>query len=543
MTDVVVLVDPAADAAAVARELTASCVDVRSRVLLAPEHLLGVAFLSDAGSARWWEGVGVAIDSVVVCRHRPELVSELAADMVATWVLWCGDQRELDECTARGQVGVLAADAGDLAAEVVARVLEPRGGFRRRPAPAGWGPFARRGPADTGDEPEDASPPPPPPPPEGLAGGEGSYQGSPSGPTQAAEAPPMRWPELSQGGAGPRPLWARTTPAPRPFLPASPPLTVLSREQRGDERGAPALPVPPPREAPEGGAFAWVGWLLRRDGGGIGERLGAVGSRIEARHSLTLGMATSKGGVLKTTHTAGVGLVGEMALAPRGAAVALVEANPDNADLALDLGVPEGAPTVRELIACLEMGRPAPRAHVVAGTRLEVWPEARQSAGHGAAQIARLHHHLSAACSLVVVDFNNCLPDVAGGPAPELLHAWAPWVDVWIVPADCSQKALVAAGESIEALGASVRGGMRTAAFVVPLLVNDPGARRDPRHRELLEEFRTRGVAVVDVPHVPRVGRAAINQWRLTEVHRGLTRAWVALLEEAVSAAEERLAC
>ena len=189
----------------------------------------------------------------------------------------------------------------------------------------------------------------------------------------------------------------------------------------------------------------------------------------------------------------------------------------------------------------IESGREVPRPHVVAGTRLEVWPEARQSAGHGSTQIARLHAHLAATYPLVIADFNNCLPDAGGGPAPELLHAWARWVDVWVVPADCSQKALVAAAESIEALTACTRAGASTPAFVLPLLVNDPGARRDRRHRELVDEFRSRGIAVVEVPHVPRVGRAAMNRWRLTEVHAGLTRAWVTLLEEAVAAAEERL--
>ena len=133
-------------------------------------------------------------------------------------------------------------------------------------------------------------------------------------------------------------------------------------------------------------------------------------------------------------------------------AVALVEGNPDNADLAIELAVPGEAPTVRELIAALEGGHQAPRPHMVAGTRLEVWPEVRQSAGHGQAQIARLGQHLRATCTVLIVDFNNCLPDLGGGAAPELLHAWSPWVDVWVVPMDCSEKALVAAAESIDAL-------------------------------------------------------------------------------------------
>ena len=322
-----------------------------------------------------------------------------------------------------------------------------------------------------------------------------------------------------------------------------PPLAVLSRTTSQVRRAGASPEAGAIRDAPAGGFLAWVGSALRRDGPAVGERLGEVGARLEARHSVTVGMATSKGGVLKTTHTAGLGLVGDMALAPRGGAVAVVEANPDNADLAIDLALPATAPTVRELVACLESGRETPRAHVVAGTRLEVWPETRQSAGHGSAQIARLHDHLAATYTLVIADFNNCLPDVAGGPAPELLHAWARWVDVWVVPADCSQKALVAAAESIDALTACTRGSARSAAFVLPLLVNDPGARRDRRHRDLVDDFRRRGVAVVEVPHVPRIGRAAMNQWRLTEVHKGLTRAWVELLEEAVAAAGERLAC
>jgi MinD-like ATPase involved in chromosome partitioning or flagellar assembly len=252
-------------------------------------------------------------------------------------------------------------------------------------------------------------------------------------------------------------------------------------------------------------------------------------------------MATSKGGVLKTTHTAGEGLVGDMALSPRGASVAVVEANPDNADLGIEFAVPREAPTVRELVAALEAGREAPRPHAVAGTRLEVWPEARQSAGQSHAQVAALHRFLRSRYTLVIADFNNCLPDRAGGAASELLDAWAPWVDVWVVPMDCSQKAVIAAAESIDALTATVRAasGGRTPGFVVPLVVNDRGARRDARHRALLGEFRTRGIAVVEVPHVPRVGRAALNRWRLTDVHRGLTAAWVAVLEEAVSAAEE----
>src|ERR1019366_5937226 len=139
--------------------------------------------------------------------------------------------------------------------------------------------------------------------------------------------------------------------------------------------------------------------------------------------------------------------------------------------------------------------------HVVEGTRIEVWPGPRQSSGHGHAQISRLHAYLRAQYSLVIADFSNCLPDTVGGAASELLHAWAPWVDVWVVPMDCSQKALIAAGESIEALTACTSGtaAAQEPGFLVPLLLNDPGARRDRRHRGLVDEFRSRGIAVVGI--------------------------------------------
>lgn len=561
MTDVVVLVDPAADAVVVASELEARRTDTGSRVVQAPDRFLGARFVLDPAAQAWWESQGVADDVVVVCRQVPELVSQLTPDMAAVWILWCADQSEADHCAEQGHVGLLAADASGLAAQVVSRVLEPRGTFHCPPPRAAWGPFARR-PAD------DASPSQPaptargpvaaaellPPQPPAWAGDPPDEYGAPPASSDSAPPPLIRWPELSTAAAGPRPLWAGPTPPswPEPQIPngdgaarapVPPPLAVLSQATSAGRRAVAGADRRDNGAAPAAGFLTWVVSALRRDGAGVGDRLGELGTRLEARHSVIIGMATSKGGVLKTTHTAGLGLVGDTALAPRGGAVAVVEANPDNADLAIDLAIPTTAPTVRELIACLESGRETPRAHVVARTRLEVWPEARQSAGHGSAQIARLHDYLAATYSLVIADFNNCLPDLAGGPAPELLHAWARWIDVWVVPADCSQKALVAAAESIDALTACTRGSARSAAFVLPLLVNDPGARHDRRHRDLVDDFRRRGVAVVEVPHVPRVGRAAMNQWRLTDVHKGLTRAWVALLEEAVAAAEERLAC
>ena len=560
MTDVVVLVDPADDAAVVTRELEARRTDAGSRVLQAPDCFLGARFVTDLAAQTWWQSQRVADDVVLVCRQVPELFSQLAPDMVAVWILWCANQSEADDCAERGHVGVLAADASDLAAQVVTRVLESLGTFRCPPPRAAWGPFARRPagaaalsqPAPPIDALRAADEPPLPQPPTRGGAERDEFGASPSA---SAEVPPpqIRWPELSTAAAGPRPLWAGpplSTPEPpvptgerAARAPLPPPLAVLSRATSEGRRAAAGAERRDNGNAPAAGFLAWVVSALRREGPGVGDRLGELGARLEARHNVIVGMATSKGGVLKTTHTAGLGLVAETALAPRGGAVAVVEANPDNADLAIDLAIPATAPSVRELIACLESGRETPRAHVVAGTRLEVWPEARQSAGHGSAQIARLHDYLAATYSLVIADFNNCLPDVAGGPAPELLHAWARWIDVWIVPADCSQKALVAAAESIDALTACTRGSARSAAFVLPLLVNDPGARRDRRHRDLVDDFRRRGVAVVEVPHVPRVGRAAMNQWRLTDVHKGLTRAWVALLEEAVAAAEERLAC
>lgn len=560
MTDVVVLVDPASDAAVIARELEARRTDSSSRVLQAPDRFLGARFLTDPAAQTWWETQRLADDVVLVCRQVPELVSQLTPDMLAVWILWSGDEREAADIADHGHLGLLAEDASGLAAQVVTRVLEPLGTFRCLPPKAAWGPFARRPARDAGpsqpapadDGPAAADEPPPPRPPEWGGAGLDEFGASPSGSTEVPP-PPIRWPELSTAAAGPSPLWARPPLVPPELplpngeaaarAPVPPPLAVLSRTTSPGRRAVSRHERSDNGDASLPGFLAWVASALRRDRPAVGDRLGELGARLEARHSVIIGMATSKGGVLKTTHTAGLGLVADTALAPRGGAVAVVEANPDNADLAIDLAVPATAPTVRELIACLESGRETPRAHVVAGTRLEVWPEARQSAGHASAQIARLHDYFAATYSLVIADFNNCLPDAAGGPAPELLHAWARWVDVWVVPADCSQKALVAAAESIDALTACTSDSGRTAAFVLPLLVNDPGARRDPRHRALVDDFRSRGVAVVEVPHVPRVGRAAMNQWRLTEVHRGLTGAWVDLLEEAAAAVEERLAC
>ena len=591
MTDVVVLVDPAAAAAEVVAELLGCRVDPASRVLQPPDHLLGARFLLDTRSPQWWHEQGIAEDAVLLCRHVPELVEQLAADLVATWVVWCESAEQRAQCQDGGQVGVLAADAGGLVSEIVALVLEPRGTFRRRPPRAEWGPFARRVAPPPASAPLPAPLPPPvvapddegaaggptpvapPPPPVASAGGgpdSAGGDGSVGGGAVSGEPPPavIRWPDLSAsrglaGDAG-RPLWtpglwpsaapravARPAQGGGPAGPPPSPLLTLSRSLGGTDVGAKVTRGGlTPRSEREGaptvrspGPLSWVRSVVTRDSG-LGVRLADVGGRLERRHSLTLGLATTKGGVQKTSHTAGEGLVGDMALGPRGGAVAVVEANPDNADLALDFAVPSQAPTVRELVACLESGGEPPRPHVVAGTRLEVWPERRQSAGHSHAQVARLHAYLRATYSLVIVDFSNCLPDRAGGAAPELLHAWAPWVDVWVVPMDCSQKALVAAAESIDALTACVRAGAagRTPGFVVPLLFNDPGARRDRRHRSLVAEFRSRGIAVVEIPYVPAVGRAAMNGRRATEVHRGLTRAWVALLEEVVAAAEEVIA-
>lgn len=560
MSDVVVLLEPAELADAVVTELLRCKIDPTSRVLRAPAHLLGSGLLLDPGGASWWADEDIAGDAVVVCPYSDDVIVQLWPDLTATWVLWCDGEGQLAECERRGHIGVFVDSWEEVVAELIAHVLEPRGGFLQVSQRVGWGPFARRAESSSHQPAPPVAPPPGVPHTPAAANGAAPQppplprQTTPAANAPLVAAPPVPpapdfpWPELSSAAAPP-PLWARPAPTPHPSQqhgsPPQPPLAALS--------AAPAInartPTPPPTPTAPHTAFRRSGALARartalvRDHR-LSERLAVLGTRLESRHCLTLGMATSKGGVLKTTHTAGVGLVGDMALAPRGASVAVVEANPDNADLAVDFAVPPSAATVRELVAALESGNQPPRPHTVANTRLEVWPESRQSAGHSHAQIAPLHDFLRTTYTLVIADFNNCLPDRAGGAAPELLDAWAPHVDVWVVPMDCSQKAVIAAAESIDALSATVKAatGGRTPGFVVPLLVNDSGARRDARHRELLQEFRGRGIAVVDVPHVPRVGRAALHRWRLTDLHRGLTAAWVRVLEEAVSAADEVLA-
>ena len=565
MTDVVVLVEPAGTAAEVTRALVACRVDPQSRVLQPPDPLLGAGIVTQPRAAVWWAEQGIGDLAVVVCRHAPALLEQLGADLVATWVVWCEDAEQAAGCRAVHVVGIVAPSPEEFAAELVASVLEPAGCFRPRPPRMEWGPFARR--AAT-------SPPPPPPRPPSLPAGAdpppatataGSLADGPGTatersaeekePVQAASFPPVRlppptpapsapirWPELpSSGGAValplPAPIAALSQSAGAPDGRGAHAARPRAVQEGGRSRGRMSEPRPRPL-----GLGGWVRQVVARDAG-LGVRLGEVGSRLEGRHSTTVGIATTKGGTTKTTLAAALGWVGDMALAPRGGAVCVVEANPDNADVAIDFAVPPEAPTVRELIACLESGGAAPRPHVVEGTRIEVWPGPRQSAGHGQAQIARLHAYLQAQYSLVIADFSNCLPDAVGGAAPELLHAWAPWVDVWVVPMDCSQKALIAAGESIDALTACVRGsaGAREPGFVVPLLLNDPGARRDRRHRSLVDEFRSRGIAVVEIPYVPQVGRAAMNGQRPTEIHRGLTRAWMALLEEVAAVAVETI--
>jgi hypothetical protein len=582
VTDVVVLVDPPGVAAEVSGELLRSRVDASSRVLQAPDQLLGAGIVTDPGAPVWWESQQVAADPVVVCRFHDLVARQLESGLAATWVVWCAGVEEQVACEERGQIGVIAEGSEELADWVVSRVLAPRGGFRLRERRAEWGPFARRGAGPEAPPapatPCSAAPPVTPPPP--LSTSAPASADAEVGPPPAvigrarATSPPtdegggedsgtarrMRWPDLCSVAQASQPAWSpallSVPPLGRPgeqlgsaqlsTASVPPPLSALSRgaltrgprgtdgvgpEAHPGAAGGPGRAGPPHLAALEerssSGVISWVRSAVRREAA-LGDRLGTIGGRLERRHSTTLGMVSSKGGVGKTTTTAGVGLVAEMALAGRGAAVALVEGNPDNADLAIELAVPREAPTVRELIAALEGGQQAPRPHTVAGTRLEVWPEARQSAGHGQGQIARLGQHLRATCTVMVVDFNNCLPDRGGGPAPELLHGW-------------SEKALVAAAESIDALVDCVRAtsGGRTPGFVAPLLINDPGARRDRKHRGLIQEFQRRGVAVVEVPWAPQLGRAALDGRRITDVHRGVTRAWVDVLAEAVTAAEE----
>jgi len=142
-----------------------------------------------------------------------------------------------------------------------------------------------------------------------------------------------------------------------------------------------------------------------------------------------------------------------------------------------------------------------------------------------------------------VVDWPNALMDaIDGGKATEVPQVWTPHVDVFVVPIDVTQKSILAAGETIDAIQTAVECQTpdRGARFVVPLLLNAKEALDDELFQGLMDEMRGRGIPVVEIPYVPALNLAALRRQNLTTVDRRLTRAWWRLLDDVVRVREDQ---
>jgi MinD-like ATPase involved in chromosome partitioning or flagellar assembly len=257
-----------------------------------------------------------------------------------------------------------------------------------------------------------------------------------------------------------------------------------------------------------------------------------LGQAVLARKPLLAAVVSRKGGVGKTASAAAVAaLLGE-AVDEFGHTAALVDANIGNPDAWGRLDVRGQPITVREIVGRLTRGEEPPSPAYAETPALAVYPESREAGdGYAPAQVQRLAGYLKARHAAVVVDLPNRLPSFSS-PDAALAAAWIAEAAVVVVPTTADPAALLGVTEYLSA--PSLSGKPVVVPYIVPRLRQ---IRSAPEIRALLEQVRSAGASVVEVPDDDRATLALIRRTAITEAGLALRQAYVTLATRVVEAA------
>jgi len=239
-------------------------------------------------------------------------------------------------------------------------------------------------------------------------------------------------------------------------------------------------------------------------------------------------IGSRKGGVGKTSHAAGVAIVAGEVLDLIGHRAAIVDANIANPDAWGQLNLPDGAATVRQVVAALTAGREPPPPVHAASPALACYPESREAGDYSRTDVDRLAAYLRRRYTFVVVDMSNRLPDPLAGPEAAAAAYWLEHGDVLVLPTASSKQDFNGVLDYLE-----VRHRPPT---VVPYIV--PADRRNRDHpvaRQYLDAIGRRVQRIVPIPdEADKVRYAGMEGVSVQQVSSNLRGAYRELMEAVV---------
>ncbi|HSR25070.1 MAG TPA: hypothetical protein VLW53_16060, partial [Candidatus Eisenbacteria bacterium] len=161
---------------------------------------------------------------------------------------------------------------------------------------------------------------------------------------------------------------------------------------------------------------------------------------------------------------------------------------------------------------------------------LAIYPERRDvSDAYAPGQVERFAGQLRQLHAVSVIDLPNRIPAFTSAEAA-VCASWLGVCDLLLVPTSDDPTRLQGVLDYLEAPMVLGDGERRGVGVVVPY-VRSPlrAVRQDPGVRAMLDEIRSRAVAVVEVPRNERATLAIVKGQPITEVDAGLRNAYVEL--------------
>ncbi len=252
------------------------------------------------------------------------------------------------------------------------------------------------------------------------------------------------------------------------------------------------------------------------------------------RGSTIVAVGSRKGGVGKTSHAAGVAIAAGELLDRVGRRATIVDANLANPDAWGHMNLPEGAATVRQVIAALMVGHEPPLPVHAATPALACYPESRETAEYSRTEIERFASYIRARYTFTVVDMSNRLPDATGGPEASVAAYWLERADVLLLPTASSKQEFNGVLDFLDI--------QELPPTVVAYLT--PRSRRNREHpltRRYLEAISSRVEAVVSLPdESERVRYAVMEGIPAQDVSSSLRSAYRRLTASLIAAAARR---
>jgi MinD-like ATPase involved in chromosome partitioning or flagellar assembly len=245
-----------------------------------------------------------------------------------------------------------------------------------------------------------------------------------------------------------------------------------------------------------------------------------------------VGVSSRAGGVGKTAVAAALGIIYGEAVQESGWCAAVVDQNIGNPDQWGRLTLNAEVPTVFEIMADIESGREwtVPAWNRTPG--LAIYPERRDVAdAYAPGQVERFAAQLRQLHAVSVIDLPNRIPAFTSAEAA-VCAGWLGVCDLLLIPTSDDPTRLQGVMDYLDA--PMVRGdpgvSRRRVPAVVPY-VRSPlrAVREDPGVRAMLNEIRTRVMAVVEIPRNERATLAIVKGQPITEVDAGLRNAYLEL--------------